>query len=115
MRSSRSGGVGFLMGLGVLLVAVVIVVGLAAPYLNVQEQTSCLVEDKDRTRDSEGNSDMRIYTSCGVFQVKDQLLRGSFNSADVYADIEVGQEYDFVTSGFRIPIASQFPVIVEVK
>lgn len=83
--------------------------------------TSCTVVDKDRTKNSEGQSDMRIYTEgCDgengsqVFQVGDNWFAGQFDSANTYAEIEVGESYDFETRGTRVPILSMFENIVEV-
>lgn len=74
--------------------------------------TACVVTDKDRTTNSDGDSDMRIYTeNCGVLSVGDNLFTGTFNSADIYGSIEVGGTYDFEMVGFRIPLFSMFPII----
>ncbi len=78
------------------------------------EAGPCLVDDKDRTS-YEGESDMRVYTDCGVFQVGDNLLAGKFNSADTFSQIKIGETYYFKTYGWRLPILSQFPVILEVS
>lgn len=100
-----------------LLVAAVVVIILAIAGLGVYgsvrttEHTGCEVTDKDRTTNSEGKSDMRVYTTCGTFEVSDSLFIGRWDSADVYADIVVGETYDFTVRGYRIPIASTFPNI----
>ena len=78
--------------------------------------TSCVVESKDRTtRADSGSSDMRVYTSCGTFAVGDVLLRGQFDSADIYGSISEGQTYDLTTIGWRVPILSMFPTIIEAE
>lgn len=76
----------------------------------------CVVNDKDRTKDSNGNSDMRVYTdNCGTFSVSDSILDGTFSSADTFSKIKVGKTYDFDTRGVRVPVLSMFPNIVEVN
>ncbi|MDN5971837.1 hypothetical protein [Bifidobacterium crudilactis] len=82
---------------------------------NTQTHTGCVVTDKDRTSTSDGGSDMRVYSSCGTFQVADELLVGRFDSADVYAQIEVGRTYTFETGWWRIDWMSRFPNILSVK
>lgn len=79
--------------------------------LRTTEHSACEVTDKDRTSNSEGKSSMRVYTTCGTFEVADSVFVGRWDSADVYGDIEIGQTYDFTVRGFRIPIASTFPNI----
>lgn len=83
---------------------------------NEVAHTSCVVEGKDRTTKSDsGSSDMRVYTSCGTFAVGDVWLRGQFDSADIYGSISEGQTYDLTTIGWRVPILSMFPTVIEVE
>lgn len=110
-----------LIAAGIALV-VLAVVGyfVVLPYTNVQEK-ACTVTDKDRatvTRVSDGNSttesSMRVYTQeCGVLQVKDMWFIGLFNAADLYSKIEVGKQYQFEISGYRVGLLSMFPNIRE--
>lgn len=78
------------------------------------EHTSCVVEEKDRAA-GENGSDMRVYTSCGIFTVADNFWLLRWNSADVYQQIEVGKTYNFETSGWRVPPLSWFPNIVKAE
>lgn len=112
----------------VTFVASVIVIGLlvvagggAAVYAERGNQTTqtCTVTDKDRTtttsREGTSRSDARIYTEqCGTMQAADLLTQGQFNSADIYAGIEVGHTYEITTVGWRIPFLSAFPTILGV-
>lgn len=104
---------------GLVALGVVIILALGIFYVStayqIKSYSNCKVEDKDRTRNSDGGSDARVYTSCGVFQVADSLVRGEFNSADTYSKIKVGQTYDFEAQGPRVGILSMFPNILEVK
>lgn len=112
--------------LGAGMVASVIVIGLlvvagagVAVYAERGNQTTqtCTVTDKDRTtttsREGTSRSDARIYTEqCGTMQVADLLTQGQFDSADIYAGIEVGHTYEITTVGWRIPFLSAFPTIL---
>ncbi|MFE6966904.1 hypothetical protein ACFVAJ_17470 [Agromyces sp. NPDC057679] len=77
----------------------------------------CVVDDKDRTTDSEGASVYRVYTSgddgCGVFNIEDALFLGKLNSADLYGSLEVGKTYSLTTYGYRNGFFSMFPNITE--
>lgn len=99
-------------GIGVLFVG-----GIGFGVFNathVETHEDCIVTEKDRTRNSDGGSDARVYTeNCGTFQVADSLLSMTWSSADTYASIDAGETYDFTTRGFRIPFFSAFPNIVE--
>ena len=101
----------------------IIIVGLVAlgifSFINathVDHVSNCVVTEKDRTKDSDGNSDARVYTdNCGVFNVGDSLFEGHWSSADTYSSIKVDETYDFKTRGYRVPFLSYFPNIVEVE
>ena len=103
-----------LVALGVLAVIGSGIFLVTAQYQNPETHTACVVEDKDRTTTKDG-SDMRVYTSCGVFTVQDMLFAGEFDSADKYASLDIGKTYTIDTTGYRIPLISSFPVIREVR
>lgn len=107
----------FMIALALALVAIVIlVVGYPFAATMHREMVTCTVDSKDRTTNSDGKSKSRVYTrDCGVLKVDDQLLAGQIRSADTYAQIQPGRRYQFETTGWRIPIVSQFPNIVEAQ
>jgi len=101
--------------------AVVLILIIGSIYYWGSEKTiTCTVTDKDRTTasDADGNSRSihRVYTDeCGTLEVSDVLLRGSFDSADIYAGIEPDHQYEFTTIGWRVPLFSMFPKIINAK
>lgn len=104
-----------LLGLGIIILFVVLIVGSFVNALHTETMT-CTVEDKDRTTNSDGKSDARIYTEdCGVLRTGDSLFSWQWNSADVYASIEPGHTYTVTTRGYRVPIFSWFPNVVGVE
>lgn len=108
----------------IAILAVFVVVGAIFSFIaatgNQTTHTGCVVTDKDRTSvqsatNHSSKSEQRIYTeNCGVLTADDNFLLGNLNSSDTYGSIKVGQTYDFTTTGFRIPVLSQFPNINEV-
>jgi len=76
---------------------------------------TCTVEDKDRTRNSDGGSEQRIYMDCGVFKVADNMIEGQWNSADLYQKLDVGTTYNIETIGWRNGFLSLFPNIVKAE
>ena len=50
-----------------------------------------------------------------VLKNTDSLLRGKFNSSDIYAELEIGTTYEFTVVGYRIPILSDYENIIEYK
>ncbi|MDR6868747.1 hypothetical protein J2Y69_003371 [Microbacterium resistens] len=75
-----------------------------------EDTTGCLVTDKYVTVSNKASQKM-IASSCGVFTVEDELSQGQWNSADLYAALEVGKVYDFEAYGFRNGFLSAFPNI----
>jgi hypothetical protein len=103
-------------GLGAIAAVLLILFAVGFSFAqNVNRQVrTCTVEDKDRTTGYKGKSDMRVYTTnCGVLKVSDSLINGHFNSADTYSQIQKGHTYRFTTVGYRFPLFSQFPNILE--
>lgn len=76
------------------------------------ETTGCTVTEK-YVAVSDKTSEKRLSTSCGVFKVEDELSQGDWNSADRYAQIEVGKTYDFETYGYRNGFFSAFPNVAK--
>lgn len=98
-----------------LLVITLIGVSLYAQFVT-STHTDCVVTEKDRTRNSDGSSDARVYTeNCGVFRVADSLLDVTWSSSDTFAHIKEGETYDLHTRGLRVPFLSMFPNIVEAE
>jgi hypothetical protein len=108
---------------GIFMIFTVGVAGLAAMLFawfpaswaqtHYNERTiSCHVTGKDRAGKDDG---MRIYTSCGVFQNTDSILRGKNTSADVYGRVQVGKTQTFRVVGWRFGLTSDFPNVLEVK
>ena len=98
-----------------IVVVVVIIGGLTADFIIKYTGSStqiCTVNSKDRSTNRDGNSNTRVYTDqCGVFSVEDRFFAGYVDSADVYAQIQVGKTYELHTTGRRVPIMSAFPNI----
>lgn len=110
-----------LIFIGLALGLIASVVYGVAYFSSQTELTNCVVSSKDRsvsvTSDGEGNvtssTSHRVYTSCGVFEVNDNLLLLKFNSADTYGFLEDGKSYNLKVVGWRNGFLSLFPNILE--
>lgn len=45
--------------------------------------------------------------------MEDTLIKGRWNTADDYAEIEIGETYSFTVIGWRIPFMSEYENIIE--
>lgn len=116
-RSRSSSGSVAIVGIVILVVVAIVgtlIIGVVHET-TTGTLTNCTVSDKDRTTTSKGSSDARLYTDCGVLRVQDSLLDGIWNSADLYASIEVGKTYDFDTRGIRLGVMSLFPRVTNAE
>lgn len=52
-----------------------------------------------------------LYGEPYSYKITDRPLHGKFNSSDIYASIAVGENYQFNTTGRRIPFLSEYPNI----
>lgn len=105
-----------ILGIAALALFLLFGIGLYVYSVSHTDTVTCTVTDKDRTQNSEGGSDMRVYTSdCGTLRVADSLLDGTWSSSDTYSSIEPGSAYTFNTRGIRVPFLSMFPNIVGVE
>lgn len=85
--------------------------GCAPAYAG--DTTDCTVNDKAALVTRAGGTDYRIYSTCGVFGVQDDMFLGQWNSADTYNTIEIGKTYDFEAYGWRNGFFSTFPNIIK--
>lgn len=103
-------------------IGVFVLIGLSMGGFAVSQATTastqtCTVVDKDFAQASDGDGGThgvyRIATKqCGVLEVRDNITRGKFNSADTYYSIEKGKTYRFELTGSRVPLFSAFPGII---
>lgn len=103
-------GIRTIAAAAVVVAGVVLLAGCGIRYDGAT--TGCTVTDKYVAVNNK-TSEKRVSTSCGVFKVEDELSQGDWNSADRYAQIEVGKTYDFETFGFRNGFFSSFPNIAK--
>lgn len=48
-----------------------------------------------------------------VFENTDNMLRGKWDSSNVYGEIKIGDTYKFTVVGFRIPLFSSYQNIID--
>jgi hypothetical protein len=112
-RNDLPDGCAIPLGIAFVIIFVTLIVVGIVSAAHQQDYRGCSVTDKDRARNSNGKSDARVYSSCGVFKVSDSLLSTTWSSADTYSRITVGKTYDFHARGYRIPFLSRFPNVTE--
>lgn len=80
----------------------------------------CTVTGKEVKTDN-GKGKYLIYTKdyptgeVMVYRIEDTVLRWQWDSSDKYATVEDGKTYKFTIVGYRLPILSMYPNIIDIK
>ncbi len=111
-RSSKKWIIGVVI---VILLAIFIAIPFYSSYYSTKTYT-VTVTDKDIKNYSD-SSKYLVFTKLEngetrTFTIVDSLVKWRWNSSDVYADIEVGETYEFEVIGLRIPILSAYENIM---
>ena len=101
----------------VVLVFIVAIIFLFSilPLLNTETYTNVTVVDKSYSGESDGYL-VWVEDENGVqyeLQNEDILLKGKFNSSTIQGKLKEGEKYNIKTVGWRIPLFSCYPNIVE--
>lgn len=106
-----------LLGLALIVILFVIALfwNIFVAYGTEAVVHGATVEKSERVCDGgkTGKCSYLIFTDKGVLKNADTLLRGKFDSSDLYAAIKVNQSYDFTTVGYRVPFFSMYPNVLK--
>ena len=83
---------------------------MGASYFPQRTET-CTVADKYVARKGDGNEYRLATEECGTLRVGGWLTGGRFDTADVYADLQVGTTYEMELRGTRFGPLSVFPAV----
>ena len=98
-----------------ILIGVLIFIISIAPLFNSTTYTNVIVVEKSYSGESDGYL-VWVEDENGVqyeLQNEDILLRGKFNSSTIQGKLKEGEKYNIKTVGWRIPLFSSYPNIVE--
>lgn len=105
----------------IFIILVIVLFGICTyrPFNKVSNirDVTVTVTDKD-VKNSDYNSKYLIFVEDenglpSTYEITDSLLKGRFNSSDVYAGIKVGNTYTFTVGGSRNEFLSWYPNIYE--
>ena len=100
--------------IGGLIIALIIFIAIL-PILHTTTYTNVTVVDKSYSGESDGYL-VWVEDENGVqyeLQNEDILLKGKFNSSTSQGKLKEGEKYNITTVGWRIPLFSSYPNIVE--
>lgn len=106
---------------GVLAIAIIVaacIIGicvLAAPYYNESEVTF-VINEKERVVDRDGSgARYLIWSDDETFENVDSLIKGKFNSSDLYGQLTVGKKYSCKVYGWRNGFLSMYRNLISCR
>lgn len=111
------------MSLGAAVAIILVVIGagflaLGAAYFSESDVT-CNLRDKNIVPTGSGSTSGHDYRmNCDTpdgnktFVVEDSIIKGQFNTGDIYFRLHEGRKYECQTYGWRHPFLSAFPALI---
>ena len=107
---------------GIIITAAVLVIAILTfnivSYVHTSTVTAT-VTGKERIINQSGQDNIEsfylVYTDKGTMKLEDDLIRGNWESSDVYGRLKNDSTYTFTVSGYRFGFLSMYPNIIEVK
>jgi hypothetical protein len=104
----------WLFKIAIIILMITIVFGIL-PLMHSTTYSNVTVIDKSYSGESDGYL-VWVEDDNGVqyeLQNEDILLKGKFNSSTIQGKLKEGEKYNIKTVGWRIPLFSSYPNIVE--
>jgi hypothetical protein len=106
---------------GIIITAVVLVIAIftfnIVSYFHTETFTTKVTSKERITKKSGDNieSFYLVYTDIGTLKLEDDVLRGNWESSDVYGKLKNDSSYTFTTTGYRFGLFSMYPNIIGVQ
>ena len=103
----------------IICIIVVLIVCICRPIDKVSDMREVAVTVTDKAvKNSGDDGKYLIFTedakgNIEVFEITDSLLKGRYNSSDIYAAIKVNETYIFTVGGSRNEFLSWYPNIYD--
>ena len=103
----------------IVILLVIVSIGIEVAMSFNDHTYTITITDKERVN-VDDDSKYLVFgkTSNGevvVLENTDTLVRGKFNSSNLYGQIEIGQTYTFTVVGFRFPLFSIYENIIKIS
>lgn len=108
----RNNGSSWIVALPLFFYAILIILLLAFSAWRPINKVSNLREETIVATDKMVKDDVYlIYSEDTTYEITDSWLYPRFNSSDLYGKIQVGESYNIIVGGSRIPFLSWYPNI----
>lgn len=104
----------------IIILIIALCIELYRPFDKISDmrEVTVTVTDKDVKNYGKNNSKYLVFTedldgNIMTFEITDSVLKGRFNSSDIYAGIKLDKTYKLTIGGSRVEILSWYPNIYE--
>ena len=98
-----------------VILVIMLLIGQPIAQYNHKQEFSGQITDKYNKRESDSDKFYIVLDDKTVIQNSDLLFKGRFDSADVQAQLKVGDKVKVKTIGYRIQILSMYSKMYEVE
>lgn len=104
-----------------IIVVFLLLAGILAypvSYKNSAEIISITINDKERAVTGSGDSMKSmflVYCEGEVFENTDSMLFWKYNSSDMQNKLKIGETYQVIVTGWRLPFFSSYRNIIEIQ
>lgn len=98
-----------------VILVIVLLIGVPIAQYNHKQEFSGEITDKYNKRDGDSDKFYIVLDDKKIIQNRDLLFKGRFDSADVQAQLKVGEKVKVKTIGYRIQFFSMYPQMYEVE
>ncbi len=105
----------------ITLIIILVIGGISfeiISYFHTETFTS-KVTGKERITEQSGKDNIKsfylVYTDRGTLKLEDDVLRGNWESSDVYGKLKNDSSYTFTTTGYRFGLFSMYPNIIGIQ
>ena len=102
------------IGLSMIVLLIAIPIYTVAEYKNKEIYTG-EITDKYNKRSYDTDDFYIILDNKKVIANTDLIFKGKFNSADIQAQLKVGEKVKVKTIGYRIPFLNFYPKLYEIE
>ena len=115
LNKNNKGLVGIIIIIVIILAVAIGIAVYAGSYYGSKETITITVDDK-WIKGVGSNSQKYLIADVegNVYENVDDWLQGKYDSSNVWADLKIGETYDVVVMGWRIPFFSMYQNILQI-
>lgn len=100
----------------IIITVLIIIAGMFCITLDYQNNEKMVITVQEKVvKNADKTSKYLVFTDKGVYEIKDLLFKGKFNSSDIYSSLQIGQTYKIESTGYRVGFFTMYKNINKVE